>query len=97
MEAALSLFQSFISNMEFLVPTVWVALGCAVAWFILSANREQEITKKDVELLWKSHKQFHHCSAKAFNEINKGKKIIGYLCQCGHEHTQKRPMINIRN
>ena len=97
MEAALSIFQSFFSSAEYLVPTMWVALGCAVAWFLLSAKRDKEITKKEVEMLWKSHKQFYHCSAKAFNEINKGKKIIGYLCQCGHEHRQQSPMINIRN
>jgi len=97
MEAALSIFQSFFSSAEYLVPTMWVALGCAVAWFLLSAKKYKEITKNEVELLWKSHKQFNHCSAKAFNEINKGKKIIGYLCQCGHEHRQQSPMINIRN
>ena len=96
MEAVFSILQSFFSNIEYLVPTVWVALGCAVAWFLLSAKKEQGITKKDVELLWKSHIQFNRCSAKAFNEINKGKMIIGYLCECGHEHKQQRPMINIR-
>ena len=97
MEATISILQSFFSNAEYLVPTLWVALGCIVAWFLLSAKREQGITKKEVEMLWKSHKQFNRCSAKAFNEINKGKKIIGYLCQCGHEHRQQSPMINIRN
>ena len=97
MEAVFSIFQSFFSNIEYLVPTVWVTLGCAVAWFLLSAKRDREITKKEAEILWKSHKQFNHCSAKTFNEINKRKKIIGYLCQCGYEHRQQSPMINFRN
>ena len=97
MEAMLSILQSFFSNTEYLVPAMWVTLGCAVAWFLLSAKREQEITAEEAEMLWKSHKQFNHCSAETFNEINKGKKIIGYICQCGHEHKQERPMINIRN
>ena len=94
MEAVLSIFQSFFSNAEYLVPTVWVALGCNVAWFLLSAKRNQEITKKEAEMLWKSHKYFKQCLANKFTEINKGKKIIGYVCQCGHEHKQERPMIN---
>jgi hypothetical protein len=97
MEAVFSIFQSFFSNAEYLVPTIWVTLGCSVAWFLLSAKRDKEITKKEARMLWKSHKQFNHCSANTFKEINKGRKIIGYLCQCGHQHRQQSPMINIRH
>ena len=94
MEVVLSIFQSFFANLEYLVPTIWVALGCSVAWFLLSAKREQEITEEEAEMLWKSHKQFKHCPAKKFIKIKKGKKLIGYTCQCGHQHKQERPIIN---
>ena len=94
MQEVLTIFQSFFSNAEYLVPTVWVALGCVVAWFLLSAKREQEITEKEAEMLWKSHKQFKHCTAGNFTKITKGKKLIGYSCHCGHEHKQERPIIN---
>jgi len=96
MEAMLSILQSFFSNAEYLAPTIWVALGCAIAWLLLSAKRDQEISEKEAEMLWKSHKQFNHCSAEKFTEINKGKKILGYVCQCGHEQRQERPIINFR-
>jgi hypothetical protein len=94
MEVVLSLFQSFFTNIEYLVPTVWVAFGCVVAWFFLSAKRTQEITIKEAEILWKNHKQFMHCAAEKFTEIRKGTSTIGYVCQCGHEHKQERPIIN---
>ena len=94
MEAVLSLFQSFFTNIEYLVPTVWVAFGCVAAWFLLSAKKHEPITSKEAEVLWKSHKQFMHCAAKKFNEIKKGKSTIGYVCHCGHEHKQERPIIN---
>ena len=94
MQEVLTIFQSFFSNAEYLVPTVWVALGCVVAWFLLSAKTNQEITEEEAEMLWKTHKQFKHCSAETFIEINKGKKLIGYSCHCGHEHKQERPIIN---
>ena len=45
-------------------------------------------------MLWKSHKHFNKCKAKNFEKISQGKKIIGYKCQCGYEHRQKRPIIN---
>lgn len=94
MDAGLSIIQSLFSNAQYLVPTLWVTLGCAVAWFLLSAKREQEITEKEAEMLWKSHKQFKHCSAKKFIKIVKGKKLIGYNCQCGYQYKQERPIIN---
>ena len=94
MEPVLNIIQSIFSNSPYLVPTIWVTLGCAVAWFLLSAKTNQEITEEEAEMLWKTHKQFQHCSAETFIEINKGKKLIGYICQCGHEHKQERPIIN---
>ena len=97
MEPVLNIIQSIFSNSPYLVPTIWVTLGCAVAWFLLSAKTNQEITEEEAEMLWKTHKQFKHCSAETFIEINKGKKLIGYICQCGHEHKQERPIINFGN
>lgn len=93
-QSVLSIFQSFFSNAQYLVPTLWVALGCAVAWFVLSAKTDKEITEEEAEILWKSHKQFAHCSAKKFVKIKRGKKLIGYTCQCGHQKKQERPIIN---
>ena len=75
MEAVLSIFQSFFSNAEYLVPTVWVAFGCFVAWFLLSAKREQELTEEEVEMLWVSHKQFKQCLAKKIRQNHLRKKV----------------------
>jgi hypothetical protein len=94
MQEILSIVQSIFSNPELLVPTMWVAFGCAVAWFLLSAKRIQPITGEEAELLWKSHKQFTHCTATKFTEITKGKKVIGYVCQCGHQYKQEKPIIS---
>ena len=73
---------------------VLTSSGCAVAWFLLSAKYTKNLTEKEVNILWKSHKQFNHCNAEMFTEITKGKKIIGYICGCGHKHKQQRPMVN---
>ena len=86
--------RTYLTNPLFLLPTVWVSFGCVAAWFILSAKKHQPISAKEVEMLWKSHKQFSQCKAKEFEKITRGKKIIGYKCQCGFEQKQKRPIIN---
>ena len=86
--------KTFFTNPMFLVPTVWVSFGCVISWFILSAKNYQQISPEEVDMLWKTHKQFSCCEAKEFEKITKGKKIVGYKCQCGYEHKQKRPIIN---
>lgn len=90
----LTYLKTYLTNPLFLVPTVWVSLGCVTAWFILAAKKHQPISAKEVEILWKSHKHFSKCKAKKFEKISKGTKIIGYRCNCGYEHKQKRPIIN---
>jgi hypothetical protein len=86
--------ETFFTNPEFLVPTLWVAFGCVIAWYMLSAKRYHSINPQELAMLWKTHKQFNLCDAEEFEPIVKGKKIVGYRCQCGHEHLQERPLIN---
>jgi hypothetical protein len=90
----LNYLRMFFTNPLFLVPTVWVSFGCLAAWFMLSAKKHQAISPKELDLLWKSHKHFSKCKSKKFEKIMKGEKIIGYKCQCGYEHQQKRPLLN---
>jgi hypothetical protein len=86
--------QTFLTNPEFLVPTMWVAFGCTLAWYLLSAKRFHSIDKKELKLLWETHKQFNNCPAEDYEPILKGKKTVGYKCQCGHQHIQQRPLID---
>jgi hypothetical protein len=90
----LEYLKIYLTNPLILVPVVWVIFGYIACWFILSAKKHQPISHKEATLLWKSHKQFGNCKSKKFEKILKGKKIIGYKCQCGYEHKQKRPIIN---
>ena len=84
----------YLTNPLFLVPVVWVSLGFVASWFVISAKKHQPISAQEAELLWKSHKQFSNCKGKTFEKIMKNEKIIGYKCQCGYEHQQKRPIVN---
>ena len=53
------------------------------------------MTKEEIETLWKFHKQTKCCKAKDWHEITKKKKVIGYECECGFQHIQKKPLINV--
>ncbi|MEJ2280467.1 MAG: hypothetical protein P8X97_00890 [Candidatus Bathyarchaeota archaeon] len=71
---------AYLSNPLFLVPTISVSFGCAVAWFILSAKKHQPISNKEVEMLWKSHKHFNKCKAKNFLMLYQNLLLDVFAC-----------------
>ena len=78
-----------------LIPAIWLSLGFATAWLLLSAKRAVPLSRKEAETLWKFHKQKTKCRAKSWQEIVRGNKLIGFECECGHKHIQKRHIIVI--
>ena len=78
-----------------LIPAIWLSLGFATAWFLLSAKRVVPLSFEEAETLWKVHKQNSKCIAKKWNEINRSKELIGFECECGHKHVQKKHIINV--
>jgi hypothetical protein len=64
-------------------------------WLLLSAKRVVPLTRKDTETLWKVHKQKTLCRAESWKEITRRNKIIGFECECGHRHVQKKPVVAI--
>jgi hypothetical protein len=78
-----------------LIPAIWLSLGLATAWFLLSAKRVVPLAQNEAETLWKIHKQNARCRAQSWHPIYRQKKIIGFECDCGHEHVQKKHIITI--
>ena len=78
-----------------LIPAIWLSLGFVIAWFLLSAKRVVPLTREEAETLWKFHKQKTKCRAESWQEIVRRNKIIGFECECGHKHIQKKHIITI--
>ena len=78
-----------------LIPAIWLSLGLAIAWFLLSAKRVVPLTKIEAETLWKIHKQHKKCVSKNWQEVTENNKIVGFECECGHKHVQKKHIITI--
>ena len=78
-----------------LIPAIWLSLGFVIAWLLLSAKRVVPLTRKEAETLWKFHKQKTKCRAEGWREIVRGNELIGFECECGHEHVQKKHIITI--
>jgi hypothetical protein len=82
-------------NSGVLIPAIWLSLGFATAWFLLSAKRVVPLTREEAETLWKFHKQKTGCRADSWRELVRGNKIVGFECECGHKHIQKKHLIII--
>jgi hypothetical protein len=79
-----------------LIPGLALSFGFFIAYLLLSAKHYVPITVKEIDTLWKFHKQKTHCTAMKWDEIIKKNKIIGFKCGCGFTHIQKKPLINLK-
>ena len=79
-----------------LIPAIWVSLGFCTAWLLLSAKRVVPLTKEEAETLWKVHRQIMMCRSEGWQEITHKNKIIGFECECGHKHIQRKHIINVK-
>lgn len=62
-------------------------------WCIASLKTYAPMTCKEARLLWKIHKKETGCNAEKMHEIKHRNKIVGFRCECGYKHIQKRPII----
>ncbi|HDQ06868.1 MAG TPA: hypothetical protein ENN36_09160 [Candidatus Bathyarchaeota archaeon] len=88
------IFEALL-NSGVLIPAIWLSLGFAIAWFLLSAKRVVPLSREEAETLWKFHKQKTDCRAESWREIVQGERIVGFECACGHKHIQKKHLITI--
>lgn len=77
---------------EIIAPIVWAGLIVYIVWYFMVAKHYAPLTRDEVSLLWKIHKQNAGCRAKSWKEIRHGRKIVGFECGCGYRHVQKRPI-----
>ncbi|MEM2994568.1 MAG: hypothetical protein QXI91_00920 [Candidatus Bathyarchaeia archaeon] len=80
-------------TLEILVFTSWTLLISYATWYFTSAKHYAPLTKNEAEILWKIHKQNGNCNGKKWQAITRHGKMIGFKCECGYKHTQKRPII----
>ena len=92
-EVSTSILNMLMPISIILMPPLWVCFAVYAIWYFASAKRHAPLTPDEAKLLWKIHKQNIKCSARKWREIKRGDKIIGFECECGYKHIQRRPMI----
>lgn len=76
-----------------LLPASWAFLAVYIAWFLTSAKRYAPLTKHEVRALWRIHRRNTKCQARHWKEIFHKSKLVGFKCECGYTHAQKRPIV----
>lgn len=83
-----------VKNMlEIITGALWICLAAYATWYFTSAKNYAPITPNEARILWKIHKRNIRCVARKWREIKRGDKIIGFECECGYKHVQKRPIV----
>ncbi|MEM3565778.1 MAG: hypothetical protein QXK18_02770 [Candidatus Bathyarchaeia archaeon] len=78
---------------EILAVTLWTCFAAYSTWYFTSAKHYAPLTPEEARLLWKIHKQTTKCGSRRWREICRGRKIIGFACECGYKYMQKRPIV----
>ena len=94
MAQVLGLFEVILDS-GVLIPGLALCFGFYIAYVLLSARNVVPMTSEEIDTLWKFHKQTKCCKAETWHEITKKKKIIGYECECGFKHIQKKPLVTL--
>jgi hypothetical protein len=90
------IFEALLTS-GVLIPAIWLTLGLFIVWLLLGAKRVVPLTREEAETLWKVHKQQARCRAKKYTELTSKDKIVGFQCDCGHKHVQKKHIINLNS
>ena len=94
MEQILELLETLLDS-GVLIPGLALCLGFYIAYLLLSARNVVPMSREEAETLWKFHKQKTGCNAETWREITKKKKLIGFECECGFKHIQKKPLVSV--
>ena len=94
MAQVLGLFEVILDS-GVLIPGLALCFGFYIAYVLLSARNVVPMTSEEIDTLWKFHKQTKCCKAETWHEITKKKKVIGYECECGFKHIQKKPLVTL--
>jgi hypothetical protein len=80
--------------LEIIVPALWTLLAIYIVWYCTSAKHYAPITSTEAKMLWVLHKNDVRCNAKRWREVRRIGKIVGFECECGCKHIQKRPLVS---
>ena len=87
------MMEIFTSNLYIIMPALWASFTTYTVWYVTRAKHYSPITPNEARQLWVIHRQTFNCNGKRWRQIRRGGATIGFQCECGHRHIQKRPIV----
>jgi hypothetical protein len=81
------------SNLSILMLSTWGCFVVYLSWYVGKVKWCYPITSAEARQLWIIHKRDTHCKGRRWRQLKKGKQTVGFQCDCGYRHTQKRPVL----
>ncbi len=78
--------------LEIIMSILWACFAVYAIWYFTVAKNYAPITLGEAKILWKIHKRNIQCNARKWREVRREGKIVGFECECGYKHVQKRPI-----
>ncbi len=75
-----------------ILTATWSAFTVSLAWILARAKRYTPLTKEEARQLWHIHKRNTGCQGKRWRQVLNGSSAVGFECECGYIHTQKKPL-----
>ncbi|MEM3578277.1 MAG: hypothetical protein QXX51_07520 [Candidatus Bathyarchaeia archaeon] len=79
---------------EIITSTIWACFAAYATWYFTYAKHFAPITYNEARILWKIHKQNTNCNGRRWREIKRKEAIVGFECECGYKHIQRRPIVS---
>jgi hypothetical protein len=80
--------------LEILMWASWIGFTAYSIWYFTKAKHYFPITVNEAKILWKIHKQHIGCVSKKWRVIKRGNNVVGFECECGYRHVQRRPIVS---
>lgn len=87
------MMELITSNLNMIMPALWTCFAVYAVWYVTGAKHYYPISPTEARQLWAIHKQTINCNGKKWRLIRRDGTTIGFECDCGHKHVQKRPII----
>ena len=88
-----NMFEVLMSNLWIVMPALWGCFTTYVVWYFTKAKRYSPLTPTEARQLWTIHKHDTRCNGKKWRRVKNGKQTVGFQCECGYRHVQKKPLI----
>jgi hypothetical protein len=87
------MFEILTSNLQIIMPTLWAGLAAYATWYFARAKRYSPLTATEAKQLWMIHRHDASCNSRKWRQIKREKLTVGFQCECGYTHVQKKPLV----